>query len=144
MSSKAEKATEKAEAIAMLRKMGVKPGAQLFTALKSVSRSGMQRTVSVYLIVKHKSHGKTEADIMEISGLVARAIGYRRDDQRGGVIVGGCGTDVGLLVAYNLGRAMFPKGGKLAHTSGTRQYQAEKAGETSEKDGGYLLRQRWI
>jgi hypothetical protein len=50
--------------------------------------------------------------------------------------------DMGFAVVYELGRTMFPKGGSLKHTNGTRQRQ--EAAKGRETDGGYLLRQEWV
>lgn len=83
-----------------------------------VARSGMSRHIST-LIVKN-------GQIRDITYLVAEALDYRRDIHDGGLVVTGCGMDMGFEVVYNLGRALWPQG-YAQHT-----------------DGGYALRQDWI
>lgn len=135
---------EKAEAIATLRKFGVKPGATIYTIVKHCSRSGMQRSIACYVVTRNKQYDKTKYEPTDISGLVARAIGARRDDKNGGVKQGGCGMDMGFHVVYCLGRAMFPNGGPRDKSNTIRQAQEKRAGRDKENDGGYLLRQRWM
>jgi hypothetical protein len=128
--------TERNEAIAMLKRIGVKPGATLYTSVTHVSSSGMSRRVRVYVVSK--------GVIEDITGMVARVLGSRRAPNNGwDIVMGGCGYDVGFDVVYNLGRVMFPKGARkfVLHT---REHQAALAGDTSkgERDGGYLLKHR--
>ena len=104
MTSKKQKAAERAEAIESLRKF-LKPGDTVTTTVMHVSRSGMSRVIRCQAIDKHNG----EPYIRDISHLVATAIGDRWDD-RGGVIVGGCGMDMCFATVYALGRALFPDG----------------------------------
>lgn len=122
--------TERAEAIKALRAAGVKPGAKVYTKLDHVSRSGMMRRVSVYLVKR--------GEIRNVTALVSTATGLRW--REGSLVIGGCGTDVGFETVYHLGRAMFPKGGSLKHSP--RAWQEREVGR--ETDGGYLLRQSWL
>ena len=128
MASKKE--AERTEAIKTLRSLGVKPGAKVYTKLDHVSRSGMMRKISCYLVKR--------GEIRNVTGLVATATGFKWRD--GSLVVGGCGTDVGFEAVYHLGRVMFPKGGSLKHSP--RAYQEREVGR--ETDGGYLLKQAWI
>jgi hypothetical protein len=137
-----KQAAERAEAIATLKKFGVKPGARIYTSVENVSRSGMSRHIHVYIVSRDKYAGKVEHRISEITGLVGRAIGYHRNQKSGGLVVGGAGMDMGFHVVYSLGRAMFPDGGPLAKSEGSRQRQ--EAAKGRETDGGYLLRHDWI
>lgn len=148
MSKASEKQAERAEAIKTLTKMGVKPGATIYTIVTHVSASGMSRHIRCYIVTRNTStdrDGKKRAEhgITEITGLVATACGFTRArGSKWDIVVGGCGMDMCFKVVYDLGRAMFPKGGPLAKTNGTRQAQAASAGETAERDGGYLLTKR--
>ena len=130
------KEQERKEAIDGLRKMGVKPGTTVYTNCNRVSRSGMSRVISCYIVQK--------GDIRDISGWVAHAIGWPRDYKHGGVKVGGCGMDMGFHVVYTLGRVMFPKGAALSKSCPSRIAQERRAGKTRETDGGYLLKQAWL
>jgi hypothetical protein len=149
MSKRSEKETLRAEAIATLRKLGVKPGATVYTIVTHVARSGMSRHIRCYIVTRdtrsnpsgegmHVEHG-----ITDITGLVANACGFTR--ARGSswdLVVGGCGMDMCFHVVYTLGRRMFPNGGPLSKTNGIRERQAQSAGEAREVDGGYLLNKR--
>lgn len=115
------------EAIAELHKL-LKPGATVYTILRHVSASGMSRRIST--LVKDPDLG-----MREISHLVARALDYRRNDRDGGLIVSGCGMDMGFEVVYQLGSKLWPNGTPKPH--GTRNGEPDS-------NGGYALKQRWL
>lgn len=131
--TKAEKA-ERGEAIEKLRAM-LPPGSKVHTVVRHVSSSGMTRHISCLV--------SSEDGINDITWLVSRALEYRRAKD-GGLVVSGCGMDMGFHVVYNLGRTLYPKGGPLEATGGIRRMQAEREGVKIETDGGYLLKQTWI
>lgn len=110
----------------------LKPGQKVFTTLLHVSSSGMSRRIKVTLPVR----GKTRADdtIRDISHLVAGATG-RKMGSDGGVVMGGCGMDMGFALVYEIGEAVWPKGTRKPH--GTRNGQPDKA-------GGYALKHVWL
>lgn len=136
---------EQAEAISRLQDE-LKPGDTLYTKVEHVSRSGMMRVISVYVIGEDR-------EPWDISWLVARAIGLKVHQRYGGVTVGGCGMDMGFAVVYNLSRTLFPTGfecigegetwGKNCpsndHSNGDRDYTPHH-----HDSGGYALRQRWL
>jgi hypothetical protein len=75
-----------------------------------------------------------------------------RRGKRDGLVVGGCGMDMGWHIIYNLGRALFPDGHTCTgrneypspcpsndHSNGDRSYEPHQ-----HSDGGYALRSRWI
>ena len=157
MTSKKQKAADRAEAIETLRKI-LKPGDAVTTTVLHVSRSGMSRVIMCQAI----DFGEPDHHpyIRDISGLVADAIGDRWDD-RGGVVVGGCGMDMRFATVYALGRALFPDGfGIVGEKDGKRRRpKSPKAaaqmvragwrfrgrnGDASgwDTDGGYALRNR--
>ena len=107
MTSKKQKAADRAEAIEILRQI-LKPGDAVTTTVLHVSRSGMSRVIQCQAI----DFGEPDRRpyIRDISGLVADAIGDRWDDRRGGVVVNGCGMDMCFATVYALGRALFPDG----------------------------------
>lgn len=125
-------------AIETLRE-NVKPGDTVYTIVRHVSRSGMTRDISVLLM--------TDDGPWEVSGLVALAIGERRNRDNGGVRVGGCGMDMGFHIVYQLGHALFPDGFTCAgegcrsndHSNGDRDRTPHH-----HTDGGYALRHRWM
>lgn len=108
----------------------VKPGDTIYTILRSVSRSGMSRTLDLYAIKDGKP--------LCLTAYAAAICGYSRTSgARWSLKVKGCGMDMGFDVVYNLGAALWPKGdGKY-----TRNRNGNKGPET---DGGYMLRQEWI
>lgn len=147
MSQSANQKQQQQEAIAQLREI-IKPGDTLYTILRHVSRSGMQREISV-VTSEHRN----------IDYLVARALGDRIG-KHDGVIVGGCGMDMGFHLVYNLSYALFPHGfGCIGegcpsndHSNGDRDYTPHYGGGHSwrpapahwHRDGGYAVRQQWL
>lgn len=77
------------------------PGSTLYTTTLHTSRSGMTRHIKVVRIDGHTPH--------DISGLVAAATGARWHDD-GGMVVGGCGMDMGFSLVYDLSRTLYPNG----------------------------------
>ena len=153
--TKAEKAAQ--ETARERLRADLRPGDTVYTVLRHVSRSGMQRSISV--LVLDREH----QEIYDVSGVAAEALGYRFDRDNGGVKVGGCGMDMGFHLAYNLAWVLYPKGfgcpGKGCpsndHSNGDRDYtpnggilhgMAQEAENRTHwhSDGGYALRNRWL
>ncbi len=128
MGSKRTKAqeTDRAEALAELRKM-LRPGDTVYTVLQHCARSGMSRSISLLI-----GRGR---DIKKLDWHAMHALGYRFDKKHGGLVVGGCGMDMGFHLVYNLGRVIWPKGTPKPH--GTRNGEPDQ-------DGGYALKHRWL
>lgn len=136
----------------------IEPGDTIYTVLRRVSRSGMQREISLHGVGGY---------LVWYTGMAARALG-ERIGKRGGIIVGGCGMDMGFQLVYNLGRVLYPDGfgcigeGKDGrggcpsndHSNGDRDYTPHPEKDATEleralhphwhHDGGYALRQRWL
>jgi hypothetical protein len=123
---------ERDEAIARLHEW-LKPGDTIYTILRHVSRSGMTRTIDVVQI-------RPDGGMRALAYNVAIAVGYPLDSNREGLRVQGCGSDMGFEVVYNLGRALFPEGFKLAKDQHGRN--GDKSG--FDNDGGYALKQIWL
>ena len=133
---------ERQDAINTLRKI-VKPGDTVYTALRSVAKSGMSRTLDVYVIV--------DGEPRWITGLVGKAIGTpqsRKDwENSNGLRVHGCGMDAGFEVIYNLSYYLYPDGFTCVgercpsneHSNGDRDYTPHH-----HKEAGYALRHRWM
>ena len=126
------------EAAEYLRKL-LPPGATVYTTLKHVSRSGMLRVIDLHAIV--------DGQPVWLSGAAAIAFGWKRDKNREGIRVSGCGMDMGFQLAYEMSARLYPDGvlctgeGCLSndHSNGDRDYTPHE-----HKDGGYALRHRWL
>lgn len=96
----------------------VKPGATVYTILRHCSASGMTRRISLAIV----HEGKFRC----IDVLAADLMGDKVHRQ-GGIVVGGCGMDMGYHLVYQLGACLWPSG-------------------TPEPDhcGGYELRHEWV
>jgi hypothetical protein len=108
-----------------LRKL-VKPGSTVYTTLKHCSRSGMSRHISLSIATTENR----KPVIRDITFLAAAVMGDRVASD-GGIVIGGCGMDMGFALVYNLGRTLYPKGAKYGR------------GGKPDTDGGYALRHSW-
>ncbi len=101
----------------------IKPGDEVKTILRSCSRSGMSRRISLVVAV--------DGDVQDITWHAARAMGEAVKQggnwvQDRGLVVGGCDMDIGFHVVYNLSRCLFPDG--FAYTEiGIRTHVDEKS-----------------
>ena len=102
----------------------IKPGSVINTLVRSVSSNGMSRRISLYIV--------DGQEIRSIDNWVSIITGYKHSD-KGGLIVGGCGMDMGFHLVYSLGAALWPNGTDTAH--GTRN-------GVPDTDGGYALKHR--
>jgi len=113
MTRKVTKA-ERQEAIDRLREI-LKPGDTVYTIVKHVSRSGMLRHIELYVIKDNEPQ--------RLSGWAADALGWRWTND--GVVVGGCGMDMGFHTVYELAATLFNH-------------------PISGNPDGYALKQRWL
>ncbi len=91
-------------AIAKLREW-INPGDTVYTILDHVSASGMTRHIRCVLL---KADGSRVTDLHP-NRVIATALGYRQA-KRDGLVVSGCGMDMGFEIVYNLGRTLWPEG----------------------------------
>ena len=151
--------TERDESITRLREW-IKPGDTVYTVLEHVSRSGMQREIRV-LLARTADDGRIY--FIHPNHAIGKALGYRQG-KRDGLIVGGCGKDMGFHIVYSLSRVLFPEGfgieGEYPNGSKGRPKSPEMAagavkagakfhgrnGDTSgwDNDGGYALHHEWL
>ena len=106
----------KDEARDKLRSMLPK-GSTVYTVLRHVSRSGMQRAISPVLC--------QDGSVHDISYLVAPAIGERFDRKHDGIIMHGAGMDMGFALVYALSMALF-------------------CPDKYDHDAAYSLKHRWL
>lgn len=113
---KERKATERAEYIDSLRAMldesprDHRGRPSLIVSVESVSRSGMTRRMRVFYI-------DTARRLIEVTGTVARAIDWSRNDQ--GIKVDGCGMDMRFhlcdVIARTVGTGYNEEGNGIAN-----------------------------
>lgn len=101
------------------------PGDTVTTVIRSVSRSGMSRSIDCYVLsCKDGTISKRW-----LSRLVATALGYSFDEKHEAVKVSGCGMDMGFHLVYNLSYALFGEGMTVSQLG---------------RDPGYDLKQEWL
>jgi hypothetical protein len=118
VSKKAQKALEIEDAKKQLLAHYVSEGSTVYTVLRSVSSSGMSRTLSL----KVAKDGK----ILDLTYYAGTVLDWPIVEVNGSraLRVGGCGMDMGFHTVYTLSRVLF-----------------REEGET--KDAGYLLNHAW-
>lgn len=76
----------------------LKHGDTVYTVMRNVSSSGMSRRIDVYTIKDNRPQ--------YLSGYVATLTGWKLHD-KGGIVVGGCGMDMGFHLVYTLSSILF-------------------------------------
>ena len=118
--------SERAQSLTLLRSV-LKPGAEVFTQVRHVSKSGMTRWLDVYTVI--------DGSIRNITWDVCAAADFTFCGRRHSLKIEGCGMDMGFQAVYCLGFAIWPDGTPEPH--GTRNGQPDT-------NPGYALRQRWL
>ena len=119
----------------------LKHGDTVFTILRHVSRSGMQRRISVISIRNGEPY--------QLDYLISQLGHYKHHKTYDGLIVTGCGMDMGFSVVYDLGHALYPNGYKC---SGEKCFSNDHVNDHTDKaknkyhhkDGGYAFKQQWL
>lgn len=101
---------EKAHAKEMLLRY-LQPDSTVYTVLRHVSQSGMQRRIDLFSIGQHE--GKPY--MQYLSGYAA-ALMEGRLSKKQGIVVNGCGMDMGFHLVSNLSYYLFGKEGQLRHS----------------------------
>ena len=131
---------EKQEAMATFVNAGVKPGSVIYTILRHVSKSGMQREISLVFI-------SSEGEKWDCTWAASRLLGMRVG-KREGIVIRGCGMDMGFALVYDLAWKLFPTGFRCLHLDGATRCPSNDHtnGKETERhtDGGYALRHRWM
>jgi hypothetical protein len=96
----------------------LKPGDTVYTVLRHVSASGMSRRIDLYTI--------KDGRMQYLSGYAAGLMDRKLSDKPG-IVVGGCGMDMGFHLVYCLSYSLFKDSPPEGH-----------------RDGGYALRHEWI
>lgn len=132
------KEKERQEAIEYLKGI-IKPGDTIYTSLRHVSRSGMYRVISLYVMLDNHP--------MCIDWKVAQLLeGY--DERWNGCKAGGCGIDMGFHLVYNLSYALYGKGwpcvgARCPSADHCNNWQSPR-GEGVIHVDGYALKQQWM
>ena len=108
---------EREEQLERLRKWFPK-GSTVYTILRHVSRSGMQRTIGVVALIPPNSKSalkERDIDIRHPNYATSIVCGMLEDRQRSGVKINGTGMDMGFEVAYRIGQAIHGDGYALSH-----------------------------
>lgn len=119
----------------------LKPGDTVYTIIRHVSRSGMSRDIGVVVM----RPGEPVSDLHP-NYLVAKAIGARVNKRGDGVVMGGCGMDMGFALVHELSYALYPEyacPGEKVCPSADHCNPGECRTKTRHADG-YALRQRWL
>ena len=117
----------KEQAKQILREL-LNPGNTVYTVIRHTSASGMQRSISA--VVTHP-----DGTLRTLDFLIAKIGLFKFDKKHGGLILSGCGMDMGFHLVYSLGATLWPNGTPAPH--GSRNGEPDSA-------GGYALRQEWI
>lgn len=97
LTEKAQKEQDKQEAIARLRKFAP-PGSKIYGIVRSVSRSGMSRTIDLYV--------RDDEGLQYLTGWIATVTGWTRD-KRGALKVSGCGMDMIFHTVYTASQIVW-------------------------------------
>lgn len=79
----------------------VKSGDEIYTVLRHVSSSGMQRRIDCYVIKNNRIH--------YLSGYMEGLGIAKRKKDKDGLVVNGCGMDMGFALVYDLSQVLFGK-----------------------------------
>lgn len=134
---------DKAEAREELRKR-LHPGQEILCVLRHVSRSGMQRVIDLKIL--------EEGELRGIGWTAARALGDRYDTKREGIVVGGCGMDMGFHLVYSLASVIWRDGFDCINPGNRDRHMmhcpssdhSNREHNAHHRDGGYALRSRWV
>lgn len=75
----------------------------IYTLVRHVSRSGMQRRISVFMV--------RNGEISNISVAVAQLLKARVDERDHGIVVHGAGMDMAWNLVYTLSRKLYANAG---------------------------------
>jgi len=126
---------ERQDAITRLRII-LQPDDTVYTILKHVSSSGMLRAIAV-IVTKNN-------EPLDISWLVARALGWKLHRKYDGVKVSGCGMDMGFHLVYSLSSTLYYAEAEKLHETMKLSKNHNMSQNFRERNGGYWLKQKWL
>jgi hypothetical protein len=96
---------------------------KVYCSLRSVNRSGMSRVITFYSVsdVTHVDNDGVKTTVYEpirLNWYMAKVLGLslKDTDQGNGLVVPGCGMDMGGGTIYNLAYRLYGDGYKLEYT----------------------------
>jgi hypothetical protein len=89
---------ERNEAIASLKEW-LKPSTVVYTVLRSVSSSGISRTLDLYVVLNH--------EMVRITWSTAKVLEWTYDRRKEALRVNGCGMDMGYHAVHCLSRVIL-------------------------------------
>ena len=92
----------------------------------------MFRIIDVFTIRNNKK--------ISLNFLIEKLTSYKRDKDRGGLRVSGCGMDMGFAVVYDFSRTVFPTGFYYRKN----EYHRNNDPAAKDPDGGYALKHEWF
>ena len=116
----------------------LKPGDTVYTLLRSVSRSGMSRSISLYTFKDNEP--------MMLDYATSILTGYKLDKNEG-VKIGGCGMDMGYALVYALSNALYRDGYKCLGSRCPSNFHINNRDKTKTEPihtDGYALKHRWL
>lgn len=117
------------EAIAKLRTF-YKPGDTAYTMCTHVARSGMMRHIAIIATRTDLVRSKKCIRPVNVSHLVADAVGWSLNKSGDALIVGGCGMDMGFHTVYEMASVLYNGLGEN--------------GKPVTNGRGYAIRQSWL
>lgn len=99
---------EKNEVTETLKKWAPK-GTRIYTILRGVSRSGMRREISLLIV------NPSDGGIHHIDNSAAAVLGYRMG-KHDGVLISGCGMDMGFALVSELASKLYGDDYALTHS----------------------------
>lgn len=135
----------------------LRPGDTLHTICDHVSRSGMSRNIRFVIVAK-------DGSLLHPNHSAAVLLGYSRAKRGDGVVVGGCGMDMGFACVYSISAVLFPhgfgvegislKGRKVRPVTKDQAamwvaHGTKFCGRNGDKSGwdnygGYAIKHRWL
>lgn len=135
----------KEEAIKRLNEY-LKPGSNVYTILRHVSKSGMSRSISIVCVDRETN------EIISLDYFAHIVLDRKIDRNNGGLKIQGAGMDMGFALVYDLGRVMYPDGFvccDIRETEYNCKSNDHSNGEPRGKglwhnDGGYAFHHNWL
>ncbi len=105
----------------------LKPGDTIYTITRHVSRSGMMRRISAFVV--------KNGELIDLDWQIAQTGLFKRHHTDEGLVIDGCGMDMHFHVVHMLGSALYPNGFMLPIAK-----DAPMGTPCYEPNGGYAFK----